>query len=130
VRAERIDLEQGTQNLTATGPVRLSRSGHVFSGQALDLRIDTFEGFFAKPQFRFRSGGQGQAERFEFLGDQRMSAVSASYTTCERDNDESWKPAWEFTAERLDFDLTPRLAKPSICGCAFRTPPFCPGPAR
>lgn len=105
VRAERIDLEQGTQNLTATGPVRLSRSGHVFSGQELHLRIDTFEGFFAKPQFRFRSGGQGQAERFEFQGDQRMSAVSASYTTCERDNEESWKPAWEFTAERFDFDF-------------------------
>ena len=105
VRAARIDLEEGSQNLKASGPVRLSRSGHVFTGDELMLRIDSFEGYFSKPQFRFLSGGQGRAERFEFLGDQRMSAVSASYTTCERDNEASWRPAWEFTADRLDFDF-------------------------
>jgi LPS-assembly protein len=105
VRAERLALDELTQTVTADGPVRVSRSGHVFDGQALSLRIDTFEGFFLRPTYRFLTGGQGQAERFDFQGDQRMSATAATYTTCERDNEASWKPAWEFTAERVEFDF-------------------------
>ena len=28
-----------------------------------------------------------------------MSAQAASYTTCERDNEDSWKPAWQLQAD-------------------------------
>jgi LPS-assembly protein len=77
VRAERLALDELTQTVTADGPVRVSRSGHVFDGQSLRLRIDTFEGFFLRPTYRFLSGGQGQAERFDFQGDQRMIATAA-----------------------------------------------------
>ncbi|MEO6320163.1 MAG: LPS assembly protein LptD, partial [Polaromonas sp.] len=34
-----------------------------------------------------------------------LTAHRATYTTCERGNEESWKPAWELTAQRVDFDL-------------------------
>jgi len=34
-----------------------------------------------------------------------MTAHRVSYTSCERDNEETWKPAWELTATRIDFNL-------------------------
>ena len=105
VRAQRLEIDEPTQTVHADGQVRVARAGHVFSGQELSLRMDTFEGFFLRPQYRFLSGGQGQAQRFDFQGDQRMSAQAASYTTCERDNEESWKPAWELVADRFNFDF-------------------------
>lgn len=111
VRADRIGFEPGAHKLNADAPVRLMHSGHVFVGQDLSLKTDTFEGIFFQPRFRFLSGGQGQAERFEFMGEQRMRAVKASYTTCERDNEDSWKPAWEFTAESFDFDFDAEVGR-------------------
>lgn len=111
VRAERLDLEEATQTVTATDPVRVSRSGHVFEGQGLKLRIDSFEGYFLNPRYRFLSGANGHAERFDFYGDQRMSATVANYTTCERDNEESWKPAWQIVAQRFDFDFEAEVGR-------------------
>jgi LPS-assembly protein len=105
VRAQRLDFEETSQKLKGDGAVRVSRMGNVFSGQELSLRMDTFEGFFIRPQYRFLGGGQGQAQRFDFQGQQRMTAQGVSYTTCERDNEESWKPPWEFTADQMDFDF-------------------------
>ena len=105
LRAQRLQIDEPTQTVQAAGQVRVARGGHVFSGQELSLRMDTFEGFFLRPQYRFLSGGQGQAQRFDFQGDQRMSAQAASYTTCERDNEDSWKPAWQLLADRFDFDF-------------------------
>jgi LPS-assembly protein len=111
VRAHRLELEEATQVLTATEPVRVSRSGHVFDGQGLNLRIDSFEGYFLNPRYRFLSGANGQAERFDFYGDSRMSASVATYTTCERDNEESWKPAWDIEARRFDFDFEAEVGR-------------------
>jgi LPS-assembly protein len=105
IRADRIDLEALRQRITTQGQVRIQSSGNVFIGTALDLSLETFEGFFSQPQFMFRGGANGQAKRIDFLGEQRLVAREASYTTCERDNEASWKPAWEFRAERLYFDL-------------------------
>lgn len=105
VRAQRLEMEEATQTVTASEPVRVTRSGHVFNGQGLRLRIDSFEGYFLGPRYRFLSGANGQAERFDFYGDDRMSASVASYTSCERDNEETWKPAWELVARRFDFDF-------------------------
>ena len=111
VRGQRLEFEELTQTVTGTDPVRVSRSGHVFDGQGLNLRIDSFEGYFLQPRYRFLSGANGQATRFDFKGEQRMSAAVATYTTCERDNEESWKPAWELVARRFDFDFAAEVGR-------------------
>lgn len=105
IRADRLEIEAVQQRLSTQGPVRLSGSGHLFTGTRLDLRLDTFEGFFLDPDYRLRSGANGQARRIDFLGEQRLQAQAASYTSCERNNEASWQPAWELRAERFEFDL-------------------------
>lgn len=113
LRAQRLQLDELTQTVQADGQVRVARAGNVFSGQELSLRMDTFEGFFLRPQYRFLGGAQGQAQRFDFQGDQRMTAQVASYTTCERDNEDSWRPAWQLLADRFDFDFESEIGQAS-----------------
>ena len=106
MRADRIEYYQPDDQLISTGDVRINNAGNRFEGPELQLKLDRFEGFFTTPRYRFlQNGGNGQAERVDFIDDKHFSAHRASYTTCERDNEESWKPAWEMTATRVDFDL-------------------------
>ena len=106
MRADRIEYYQPDDQLKSRGNVRINNAGNRFEGPELELKLDRFEGFFTTPRYQFlANGGNGQAERVDFIDDKHLSAHRASYTTCERDNEESWKPAWELTATRVDFDL-------------------------
>ncbi|WP_029527008.1 LPS-assembly protein LptD [Polaromonas glacialis] len=106
MRADRIEYYQPDDQLKSTGNVRINNAGNRFEGPELQLKLDRFEGFFTTPRYRFlQNGGNGQAERVDFIDDKHFTAHRASYTTCERGNEESWKPAWEMTATRVDFDL-------------------------
>lgn len=105
LRADRIEYYQPDDTLDTQGNVRINASGNQYWGPALNLRLDVFEGSFSQPSYRFVEGGNGQAERIDFLGEQRLAARRANYTTCERDNEDSWTPAWQFTGQRFVFDL-------------------------
>lgn len=105
IRADRLEIEAVTQRLKTQGPVRLSAQGNLFTGTELQLGLESFEGFFSQPQYLLRTGANGQADRIDFLGNERMVAHNASYTSCERSNEASWKPAWELRAERFSLDL-------------------------
>ena len=106
LRADHIEYYQPDDQLKTRGNVRINNAGNRFEGPELELKLDRFEGFFTLPHYRFlANGGNGQAERADFTDDQHISLQNATYTTCERGNEESWKPAWQVTATRIDFDL-------------------------
>ncbi|MDB5930132.1 MAG: Organic solvent tolerance protein [Polaromonas sp.] len=106
MRADRIEYYQPDDQLKSSGNVRINNAGNVFEGPALELKLDRFEGFFTSPSYRFlTNGGNGQAERVDFIDDRHLTAHRATYTTCERGDEASWKPAWQLTARRVEFDL-------------------------
>ena len=106
LRADRIEYYQPDDQLKSTGNVRINRAGNRFEGPELQLKLDRFEGFFTSPSYRFLStGGNGQSTRVDFIDDKHFTAQSATYTTCERDNEASWRPAWVLSADRFQFDL-------------------------
>jgi hypothetical protein len=41
----------------------------------------------------------------DFLDENHLTAQSATYTTCERNDEESWKPSWVLRADSVEFDM-------------------------
>lgn len=106
IRADRIEYYQPDDQLKSRGNVRVNRAGNRFEGPELELKLDRFEGFFTTPDYRFLSnGGNGRAQRVDFLDEHHLTAQRASYTTCERGDEASWEPAWVLRANSFEFDL-------------------------
>ena len=106
LRADRIEYYQPEDLLKSRGNVRINRAGNQYSGPELEIKLDRFEGFFTSPSYRFlNNGGNGQADRLDFKDDRHFTALNATYTTCEKDNEASWQPAWTLHAQKFEFDL-------------------------
>jgi LPS-assembly protein len=105
LRADRLEYFQPDDLVKTRGNVRISNAGNLFWGPALEMKIDTFEGTFTAPSYRFLSGGNGKAAEIIFVGEKNFIANQATYTTCERDNESSWMPAWQMYGERFAFDF-------------------------
>ncbi|MDP3871971.1 MAG: LPS assembly protein LptD [Methyloversatilis sp.] len=109
--ADRINYEPPTEELQADGNVRLVRGEDRIEGPSLRYRLDRSEGVFEKPQYSLRRNlqtganlrtttGTGQADRMEFLGENRVRMTNATYSTCGPDN-----PDWYAKAETLDLNF-------------------------
>ena len=106
IRADRIEYYQPDDQVKSRGNVRINRAGNRFEGPELEVKLDRFEGFFTTPGYRFLSnGGNGRAERVDFLDENHLTAHRATYTTCERDDEASWEPAWVLRARSFEFDF-------------------------
>ncbi|MGC1175815.1 LPS-assembly protein LptD [Polaromonas sp.] len=105
IRSDRLEYDQSTDVVKARGNVRVNSSGNLFNGPELELKLDTFEGFFTRPDYKFlQNGGHGVADRVDFLDDKRLTAHNATFTTCERGEGPSWMPAWIVRASTIKFD--------------------------
>ena len=105
MHADRIEFYQPSDTLKARGGVRVSSDGNSFKGSELTLKLDTFEGVFEQPSYRFlANGGTGVAKRIDFISDKSLIAREASFSTCERNDESTWKPAWVITAGSFKFD--------------------------
>ena len=104
IRSDTLEYTFGDDKAVASGRVWVQREGATYRGPRLELQVQDFLGFFLKPEFDFqRSGAGGRAERIDFLGNQRLAATQALYTSCPRDG--SADPAWMLTAQRVELDL-------------------------
>lgn len=105
IRADRIHYDQPTDTARAQGQVRVNRAGDVFEGPAMELQVEAFQGFFSTPRYRLlKNDAHGEAERIDFLDTDRTRIRKASYTTCQRDDERSWRPAWMLTAQEIRLD--------------------------
>ena len=105
IKADRLEYNQPTDLAKATGHVRVNRAGNVYEGPLLELRVDAFEGFFNEPTYHFlRNDAHGQADRVDFLDDQRAVIHNATFTTCRRLPGPSWMPDWILKATTISLD--------------------------
>ena len=130
VRAERIDFYQPDDLLTARGNVRINSAGNQFKGDELKLKIDTFEGYFLQPNYRFLvNGGNGSASRIDFVDDQRLVATNATFTTCERGDEATWEPAWQLSGTSFKFDQEAETGEALGAVLRFKNVPILAFPA-
>ncbi|MCC7060134.1 MAG: LPS-assembly protein LptD [Burkholderiaceae bacterium] len=100
VAGDRLTYYEADDELVAVGHVRVARSGNVFTGPQLQLKLDANEGWFESPTYYLaQHDGRGKAARIEFLGPDVMRLDEASYTTCPLDD-----PDWILRTRTLTID--------------------------
>ncbi|MGJ7604847.1 LPS-assembly protein LptD [Variovorax sp. LT1R20] len=105
ITADRLEYYQPDDRAKAKGNVRVNQAGNVYEGPELELKLETFEGFFNNVRYRFlANGGHGDAERIDFVDSNVSIARRATYTTCRREDFPGWMPAWLLTAATITTD--------------------------
>ncbi|MES2533230.1 MAG: LPS-assembly protein LptD, partial [Pseudomonadota bacterium] len=105
IHADRLEYYQPDDLAKATGNVRVNQAGNIYEGPELQLKVETFEGFFNKVRYSFlATGGQGEAERIDFVDNNVSVARRVTYTTCRREDFPGWMPAWLLTAATMTTD--------------------------
>jgi len=109
VRADEVTHTHEDNVAQAVGNVRITRRGDFYSGPALTLKLDTLEGEFVHPTYRFaRTGAGGQADLVEFLGNNRLRATNATYSSCTPENTADGQPGepdWVLSTSKVTMDI-------------------------
>jgi len=130
IRADRLEYDQAEDRARATGNVHINRSGNVYEGPYMELKVDTFEGFFNEPRYHFlQNGAHGQAFRADFADENHTVVTNATYTTCRRKPGPDWMPDWILRAASisLDNDEEEGIAQGAVL--SFKGIPILPLPA-
>jgi LPS-assembly protein len=86
--------------VTARGNVNMWRFGDRYKGDALQLNLDSGQGWILHPEYRMEvNNAQGRANRVDFLSEDQAVVVAGTYSTCEGPN-----PDWYLKADTLRLD--------------------------
>ena len=128
IRADRLEYYQPDDLAKARGNVRVNQAGNVYEGPELQLKVETFEGFFNNVRYQFlETGGRGEAERIDFIDSNVSVARQATYTTCRREDYPGWMPAWLLSAATLTTDTEENIGTATGARMSFMgitTPPL------
>ncbi|MET0540149.1 MAG: LPS assembly protein LptD, partial [Variovorax sp.] len=128
ITADRLEYDQANDLAKARGNVHVNQAGNVYEGPELELKVETFEGFFNNVRYRFlATGAHGEAQRIDFVDESRSIARDVSYTTCRREDFPGWVPAWLLTATTLDADTEDNVGVATNAQLSFMgvsTPPL------
>lgn len=122
ITADHLSYDHPEDLARARGRVRISRDGNTYTGPELQLKVQSFEGYFLNPTYHFsRTGAGGSAERVDFIDDQRATATRATYTSCQPDDrvDADGRhagPAWELSTRRvrMNFEANEGIAEGAV----------------
>ena len=105
IKAQRIEYFQPNDQTKANGKVYMNRGGNIFTGSVLDMKVDAMDGFMLETEFFFlRGGGQGIAEKMQFINEKKSVADKVIYTSCKRKPGPDWFPEWFMKADQISFD--------------------------
>lgn len=130
IRADRLGYDEAEDLATARGNVLINRAGDVYEGPELQLKVESFEGFFRNPRYQLlKNQGHGEAERVDFVDEKRAIVRNASYTTCRRQPGPSWMPDWIIRAASISIDNEEDVGKAESAVLSFKGVPLLPVPA-
>ncbi len=130
IRADRLEYYQPEDLAQARGNVRINRAGDVYEGPALDLKVESFEGFFLNPRYQFlKNNGHGEADRVDFIDEDRALIRNASFTTCRRVPGPSWMPDWIIRAASISIDNEEEVGQAEGALLTFKGVPLLPIPS-
>ena len=91
----------GVEDLVmANGDVQMFRDRDCYTGDTLEMQMDTGQGFLTNPVYQIaKNNAQGSAQRMNFVDSERSEIENGTYTTCQ-----GTKPDWYMLSSRLDLD--------------------------
>ncbi len=129
IKADQLDYDQPSDLAKATGNVLINRAGNVYAGPLLELKLDAFEGFFVQPRYYFlKNDAHGEADRVDFIDEQRTIISNASFTTCRRLPGPSWMPDWILRATTIRMDTEEDVGTAEGALLSFKGVPLFPIP--
>ena len=129
IKADRLDYDQPTDLAKASGDVRINRAGNIYEGPLLELKLDSFEGFFNTPRYYFlKNDAHGAADRVDFVDEQRSVIHNASMTTCRRLPGPDWLPDWILRATTISMDNEDDVGTAQGALLSFKGLPILPIP--
>lgn len=100
VASDTACFRQVEDEVTATGHVRMWRYGDRYTGETLQLNLDSGKGWITRPSYYIGlSNGQGSAARVDFISDDEALVHDGTYSTCEGTN-----PDWYLKSGTLNLD--------------------------
>jgi len=100
--ADWLRYDAALNEVQARGQVRLEQPTLLVAGDSLKLNLNDYSGEFTQPVYQFTTQpGRGDAERIDFIDENRFNLQDATYTTCPVDNDD-----WFLKVRDLDIDKT------------------------
>ena len=125
IRADRLEYYQPEDLAKARGNVHINRAGDVYEGPSLDLKVESFEGFFLNPRYSFlKNQGHGEAARVDFVDEERARITNGTFTTCRRLPGPNWMPAWLLRAASLSIDNEDEVAQAQGVLLTFKEVPL------
>ena len=129
VQGDRLTFDQGTDVARVEGGVRVNAEGDRYTATEGQIQVDSFEGFFLQPTYRFlATGAHGQAERIDLLDRDRATVRHGDYTTCERPGPD-WVPDWILRADKLELDREDDTGRAEGAVLEFKGVPILPVPS-
>ncbi|AOW15191.1 LPS biosynthesis protein [Hydrogenophaga crassostreae] len=105
IRADKVEFDQQSSDLKATGNVLINRNGDRFTGPELQLNVETSKGYFEQPEYELlKNGATGNASRIDFIDRDNMVVENGEYSTCERVPGSKWMPDWMIRASSIELD--------------------------
>ena len=130
IQADQLEYDQPSDQARASGNVRIYRNGNRFEGPLLEIKVESFEGFFQQPVYHFgKNGAHGDASRADFLDDAHTVVHDATYTTCRRIPGPSWMPDWVLRASTITLDNDEEEGLAEGAYVSFKGVPILPVPA-
>jgi LPS-assembly protein len=129
IKADRLEYDQPSDLARARGQVRINRAGNVYEGPLLELKLDAFKGFFSQPNYYFpKNDANGQADRVDFIDEQRSIIHNASLTSCRRLPGPDWLPDWILRAATIHIDNESDVGTAEGALLTFKGMPLLPVP--
>jgi LPS-assembly protein len=101
----KIDADKATYNVVegevgASGNIKMTRNGDVFTGKDLKANLDTGAGYVTAPTYKLeKNNGQGRADRIDFASESNATITGGTYSTCEGPD-----PDWYLKADTMNLD--------------------------
>lgn len=129
IKADRLEYDRPSDRAKASGQVRINRAGNVYEGPLLELKLDAFEGFFDQPRYYFlKNDANGQADRVDFIDENKSVIHNASLTSCRRLPGPSWMPDWILRAATIHIDNEEDVGTAEGALLSFKGLPLLPIP--